>query len=407
MVAATTVGMPAAGLITRAQQNTVDTGLTGGTALANLVVRYFDDFQRYLDPTETPFTSSLKTGGPVPQKKTEWGNSFLAPHQSATGASIADGTTTSVTVATGDGAKFMQNDMIKVESEYMWVQLIAGDVLTVKRAAQGTSGVAHTTVGTVIDILGPATVENQDTPITPIARGSSEYNYPQLFDYGLHLSERENNTNDYEITKGTKYEAYLAKLMKEAAIDFEKTAILGKRSAEAAATGASATPTTMGGLDYFTNRSYDMAGAPFSENQLMLIAQDLWTAVGEDKMAKDILVGGFGRRAISSLFNANRIADVKDTETTLVWKAIDTDFGKLRFVLSRYIPAGAAYFVNLGDITIHPYKGNGTWREVRLPASGPYIKGRFTGDYTIVFRGNAARAKIINASTTEADYPNM
>lgn len=406
MVAAVTTGMPAAGLISRAQQNTVDSTLTGGTALAALVVRYFADFQKYLDPTETPFTSSLKTGEAVPQKKVEWGNSFLAPNASTTGASIADGTTTSVTVATGDGSKFQVNDVIKVESEYMWVTAISSDTLTVKRAFQGTSGVAHTTVGTVIDILGPATVENQDTPISPIARGSLEYNYPQLFDYGLHLSERENNTSDYEITKGTKYEAYLAKLMKEAAIDFEKTAILGKRSAEAAATGASATPTTMGGLDYFTNRVYDMVSAPISENQLMTVAQDLWSAVGSDKMATTILVGGFMRRALSSLFNSNRIADVKDTETTLVWKAIDTDFGKLRFVLSRYIPAGAAYFVNLQDITIHPYKG-GAWKEVRLPASGPYVKGRFTGDYTIVFRGNAARAKIVNASTIEADYPNI
>lgn len=406
MVAATTTGLPASGLITRAQQNTVDSTLTGGTALAALVVRYFADFQKYLDPTETPFTSSLKTGEAVPQKKAEWGNSFLAPNASATGASIADGSTTSVTVATGDGSKFQVNDVIKVEAEHMWVTAISADVLTVRRGFQGTTGVAHTVVGTVIDILGPATIENQDTPISPIARGSLEYNYPQLFDYGLHLSERENNTSDYEISKGTKYEAYLAKLMKEAAIDFEKTAILGKRSAEAAATGATATPTAMGGLDYFTNRLYDMASAPVSENQLMTVAQDLWTAVGADKMAKTILVGGFMRRALSSLFNSNRIADVTDTETTLVWKAIDTDFGKLRFVLSRYIPAGAAYFVNLQDITIHPYKG-GAWKEVRLPASGPYIKGRFTGDYTIVFRGNNARAKIINASTLEADYPNI
>jgi hypothetical protein len=405
-VSATTTGMPATGLITRAQQNTVDSTLTGGTALAALVVRYFADFQRYLDPTETPFTSSLKTGAAVPQKKVEWGNSFLAPHQSATGASIADGSTTSVTVATGDGSKFMVNDVLQVESERLWVTAISSDTLTVKRAFQGTTGAAHTVVGTLIDILGPATIENQDTPITPVARGSLEYNLPQLFDYGLHLSDRENNTMDYEITKGTKYEAYLAKLMKEAAIDFEKTAILGKRGTEVAATGATATPTTMGGLDYFTNREYIMAGAPFSEDQLMQVAQDLWTAVGEEKMATNILVGGFGKRAISSLFNSNRIATVKDKTTTLVWTEIETDFGKLRFTLSRYIPAGSAYFVNLNDITIHPYKG-GAWKEVRLPSSGPYVKGRFTGDYTMVFRGNAARAKITGASTTVADYPNM
>jgi hypothetical protein len=78
----------------------------------------------------------------------------------------------------------------------------------------------------------------------------------------------------------------------------------------------------------------------------------------------------------------------------------------LKFVKSRYIPAGGYYFVNLSDITIHPYK-NGAWKEVRLPSSGPYVKGRFTGDYTMVFRNNAARAKITGASTDENDYPNM
>lgn len=406
MVAASTVGMPAAGLFSRAQQNTVDSTLTGGTALANLVIRYFADFQDYLDPTETPFTSSLKRGAPVSQKKVEWGNSFLAPNASATGASIADATTQSITVATGDGAKFMINDVLKIESERVWVTAINGDVLTVERAFQGTSGAAHTTIGTVIDILGPATVENRDTPITPIARGSLEYNEPQLFDYGLHLSDRENNTNDYEIQKGTKYEAYLEKLMKEAAIDFEKTAILGKRAIEGAATGANATPTTMGGLDYFTNREYAMSAAPVTNNQLMTVAQDLWTAVGDDKMAKTILTNGFGMRSLSSLYNGNRMADVKDTKTNLTWTEVVTDFGTLKFVKSRYIPAGGYYFVNLSDITIHPYK-NGAWKEVRLPSSGPYVKGRFTGDYTMVFRNNAARAKITGASTDENDYPNM
>jgi hypothetical protein len=263
-------------------------------------------------------------------------------------------------------------------------------------------------VGTLIDILGPAAQENADTPLTPIAKGSLEYNYPQLFDYGLHLSERDNNTPDYEFQKGTKYEAYLQKLMKEAAIDFEKTAILGARAAEtvAALPSSNGTPTTMGGLDYFTDRSYDLSGVALTETNLMQVAQDLWTAVGDEKMAKTIYVSAFMKRALSSLWNGQRLATVKDESTTMVWDSIQTDFGRLRFVLSRYIPAGSLYFVNTQDITIHPYK-NGAWKEVRLPASGPYIKGRFTGDYTIVFRGNAARAKIINASTTAADYPNM
>ena len=402
------MALPTYGLTSRGAQNTVDTSLTSGTAQSQMVIRLFADFQKYLDPTETPFTSSLKTGKAVDQKKVEWGNSFLAPNQAATGASIADGTTTTITLATGDGAKVMVTDVLKIEAEKVWVTAISSDTLTVKRAFEGTTGVAHTVVGTTVDILGPAAQENADTPLTPIAKGSLEFNYPQLFDYGIHLSNRENNTPDYEFQSGTKYEAYLAKLMKEAAIDFEKTAILGGRSAEtvAALPSANGTPTTMGGLDFFTDRSYDLAAGPITENALMTVMQDLWTAVGDEKMAKTVYTGGFGKRALSSLWNSTRISTVKDESTTLVWQSVETDFGRIRFVLSRYMPAGSFYFVNTQDITIHPYK-NGAWKETRLPASGPYIKGAFTGDYTMVFRNNAARAKIINASTTQADYPNM
>jgi hypothetical protein len=110
--------------------------------------------------------------------------------------------------------------------------------------------------------------------------------------------------------------------------------------------------------------------------------------------------------ALDSLWNGQRYADVKDSETNLVWRRIRTSFGDLEFTLSRYIPAGAAYLINTSDISIHPYK-NGAWKEVRLPSLGPYKRGRFTGDYTMMFKKNAARVKIVNASTNPADYPNL
>jgi hypothetical protein len=85
---------------------------------------------------------------------------------------------------------------------------------------------------------------------------------------------------------------------------------------------------------------------------------------------------------------------------------VKTEYGVIRFQMSRYIPDGYAYFLNLEDIQIHPYK-NGVWAEVALPVNGPYKKGRFTGDYTMSFRNNAVRAAIVNASTNAASYPNL
>ena len=110
--------------------------------------------------------------------------------------------------------------------------------------------------------------------------------------------------------------------------------------------------------------------------------------------------------ALDSLWNGQRYADVKDDTTNLVWRRVRTSFGDLEFTLSRYIPAGSAYLVNTDDISIHPYK-NGAWKEVKLPSAGPYQRGRFTGDYTMIYRKTAARVKIVNASVNPAHYPNL
>lgn len=378
--------------------------LTGGTSPDSLVIRLLADYTKYLDPDETPFTSSLKTGESVNQKKVEWFTGFLAPNQVALDANMTNVQTT-VTFAAGDGAKVMPTDLLKIEDEIVWVTGFASaDVANVVRAMGGTSAVAHTTPIT-IDILAPAAQENADTPIAPVARGSLEYNLPQLMDYGVHVSNRENNTPDYEFRQGNLYDNILSKRMKEAAIQFEKLAILGRRGSESSMVVGSGTPTTMGGLDFFTDRGMDVGG-PITESILGDALQTLWGSVGADALPRQMLVGGFVKRALSSIWNGNRQATVRDDETNLTWNQIETDFGKIKFVLSRYIPAGTAYLLNTNDITIHPYKG-GSWTEVRLPANGPYIRGRFTGDYTMIFRNNAARYKLFNISTNKADYPNM
>lgn len=390
--------------VVRGMHNTGTTDLIGGTELNAMTVRLFADFQKYLNPTETPFTSSLSTGKAVDQKKVEWGSSFLVPHQGNLGAAVAAGDTT-ITLAAGDGAKVMVTEVLKIGTERLWVLSINGDVLTVRRGLSGTAAGTYA-AGALVDFMGPAALENADTPLMPVAKGGLEFNVPQLWDGAIGLSEMANNTPDYEFKSGSRYDQYLQKAMKEMAIKFEKQAITGIRRPEVAMTGSTATPSTMGGLDFFTDVSYDLSGAAITENTLASILQDSWTAVGPENMAKTLYVGPFVKRALSSLWNANRIADVKDQKTTLVWREVETDFGTIRFVLSRYIPAGQAFLLNLNDITIHPYK-NMAWKEVRLPAAGPYIKGRFTGAYTMVFRNNAARSKIVNVSTNPVDYPNM
>jgi len=375
-----------------------------------MTIRMFGDFTKYLEPDDAPFTSSLDNGKSVNQKKFEFPIGFLAPNQVALGATQNSGAgVTTLTLAAGEGAKVQVTDLLRITDvagvEHEWVTAIAGDVLTVVRAMGGTSALQHTLAGQIIDLLGPAAQENADSPIAPIMKGAIEYNLPQLFDYAVQVSNREDATPDYEFDGASRYDEFLSRIMINARIDFEKTAIMGRRGGESSMVVGTGTPTTMGGLDFFTDRVYDLAGVGLAEANLRLVQRDLWTAVGTNG-ASTILASGFMREALSSLYNANRYADVKDESTTLVWNSIKTEYGTLKFVMSRYLFAGSLFFVNLPDIKIHPYK-NGEWSDVSLPVAGPYKKGRFTGDYTMSFTKNAARAKIINASTALVDYPNL
>lgn len=397
----------------RGPQNTVDSSLAGGTSIGQSVIRLFTDFQKYMNPTEVPFSSSIKSGQTVNQKRLEWGSQFLAPNQVTLGSAIASGAT-SIVLAAGESAKVMVTDLIKVESEVFWVTAInpSNDTLTVQPGMGGTAPSAHTLNDAatgqprVLDLLAPAAQENADSPIAPIAKGSMEYNLPQLMDYAIQVSNREDNTPTYEFNSGSRYNAYLQKIMKEAAIDFEKNSINGVRGSESSAIVGSGTPTTMGGLNFFTPKVVDLAGSPLSELTLMDVMQGSWERVGLENTPDTLLCGAFVKRAISSLWNSNRYSTVKDTTSTLVWDRVDTDFGPLKFQLSRYINPGAAFLVDMSDITKHAYAG-GEWKEVVLPSNGPYKRGRFTGDHTIAFKGEQKRVKIANISTNPAAYSNM
>ncbi|HEX5498082.1 MAG TPA: DUF5309 family protein, partial [Thermomicrobiales bacterium] len=318
---------------------------------------------------------------------------------------------TTIPVATGDGVKGFISQLILIETtgEIMWITAYPStDNWTVVRGVNGTSATAATS-GDKVQFLAPAALENVDSPIAPIAKGTLEYNYPQLMDFALKLSEWDNETPDYEYDGGNKYNAYLEKKMKEAAIFFEKTAIRGRRAAASGgvAPASAARPFAMGGVLQFTSTIYDLAGAPLSEFNLQTLTGDVWDRVGEGNIPTKLYVGRFLRQAIDSLWNSQRYADVKDTETNLTWRRVVTSFGPLDFTLSRYMPAGTALLCNPKDCKKHQRGKSGGWREVKLPANGPYVKGRFTGSYTMSFPRDACRAVIINASTTASDYINM
>jgi hypothetical protein len=405
-----------------------DTTTAGqGTSVRELRIRDLSDFQKYMEPTETPFTSSLKEGDEVRGKRAEWATGHLTPHTAVVGATAFNGSDNSAAVLIDVPGRIHPGSMLMVEDEQIWVHPdgVTATGLAVGKYTRGIGGTtiaAHAT-GTTVEIMMGAALENQDTPFRGITRARIEWNSPQLSDIGVWGSDRDLNTPDLEFQDGDKYDAYLERVMKETAILFEKTAIRGNRSGAAGTgyganyssyattflddpEGNTATPTSMGGLKFFTPLAYNMAGNPINEYMLELLTADTVERVGEANTPTKLFVGKFVRMALNSLFNANRYATVKDDVTKLTWRRMIGTFGEIDFIYSRYIPAGEAYFVDTGDISKHFYR-KGSWKEVILPSLGPYKRGRFTGDVTLKFKRTQARSRIYGISQTPGDYPNL
>jgi hypothetical protein len=406
----------------------VDTPTAGqGTALREMRIRDLGDYTDYLEPDETPFTSSLSTGAEVKTKIFEWTTGHLTPNTALIGTTGFTAGDNTAAVDVDYPGRIHPGSMILVGDEQIWVHpdgvtstgLAAGKYT---RGIGGTTIAAHTT-GVRIQVMMGAALENADTPMRGITRGRQEWNAPQLSDVGVQGSDRAFATADMEFD-GDIYDAYLQRIMKENAILFEILSILGNRSAPAGTgygqdyttwqagsflsdpEGDTAIPTSMGGLRYFTPLAYNLAGNPLNEFLLEMMVADSVDRVGEGNTPTKLFVGSFMRIVLNSLFNGNRQATVRDTVTNVSWSRLETSFGDIDFVWSRYIPAGELYFVNTSDITKHFYR-NGRWKEVLLPSNGPYKRGRFTGDVGIKFKKTNARSRIYGASVTAADYDNL
>lgn len=390
--------------IVRANLNTFNTveDATGGTvpgdAATGHVMRMVEEFEDFLDPTETPFTSSMRKGAPVDQRKVEWGTGALTPNVATLNEAL-DTTEVDVDVNTGHGKRFQVDSIIKIDSEIMRVTGIAVDTLTVVRARGGSTAAAHTTAAT-IDIIGIGGLENSDYPQGPMTFGDLDHNFVQRFQRYLQIDLRENVTPNWEFRDSNHMAALMARTAKEVAILREKAALMGGREA-----GSSTASSLMGGLDGYiaSGTTYNLSAGLLDVQDLDTALSDLWTNVGPENAAKTAIMNMNAKRIVSSLINPNRRFTSDTTKATLKFESVELDAGILTFMVSRYVPAGVIYFVNMDDISLHSYK-NLDWHERMTATQGDYEKTALAGDFTIMFKNNATRAKIHNFSTTLADY---
>lgn len=352
-----------------------------------------------LDPMKVPLQRMIKTGEAVQNPKIEWTDErFGATAATADGTGALVGAT-SITLAAGHGNRVQKWDVIETPAgERILVTAVATDTLTIVRGFGGTTAAAIAAAAN-LEILGPAAPEKVDSPASPVAYGGFYTNFIQNFLYAIEVSDiQDNSDTTYLVKKGSQYKGEMARKMKEAFRDFERTLIRGRKN-DGTIGGAYA----LGGfLSYITVNVLSKAGAAVTWGDFMSRAQLAWDDVGEE-MGTTVVVNALLKRVFSSMVNNKRSINDKLTTVKVKLTEIDTDIATFDFLMHRHMPKGELACVDLSNFTIHPYKGL-TWQEEQFARVRASKSGHIEGVYTGKFLGDRAHFKITNIDTVEANY---
>lgn len=393
---------------------------SGGTP-SDLFVRpvKLREWKRKNARADAPFYKLIDTIGPPeqPALKAEWGYGSPAPIYDQLNGSI-NSSTTSVTV--DDASKFQVGATFQIESEVFLTTAVneTDNIVTVATRPYGGSAASHAD-NLTIQIMLPAIMEHQATPLSPEVQGELLYNYHQQAEFSLQLSHRRRVIDTYETFNGGLRNDERARLQRKLEWDipryFEHSLLFGTRSL-----GSASSPSSFGGIfsttDFTTTRNTSISGA-LTEATLMENLQTVYNLVGNDDMGKVLMAHPFVLRAISSWYSSTRRSTMNDTKVRLQFTEIDTGwFGTLRMVPNYMMVKSGTnanavldrlIVFNPDDFKIQPLSSDSTWHIDPLPEEGWFDRAAIRGDYTLL-AGNPDNRLILGGfSVTAADYPGL
>lgn len=219
-----------------------------------------DPVIKQLEPDDAPFTVMLSqvASRPAKSQKVEWLSDQLVPRLTTLAANVLIGDTT-ITVATGTGAYFRVNDILRLQNgENVKVTSIATDVLTVVRSI-GAVAASAVTSGTDVIKIGNASAEGATLGQIRMTQQVANYNYCQIQRDPLGFT---NTLVQSDLYGGSEPQYEAKKKMMEHRRQIENTLFFGQRDL---ATGAAPTG-YCGGLADFISSNITTVGGNLTES---------------------------------------------------------------------------------------------------------------------------------------------
>lgn len=368
--------------------------------------RVISDMIGFIDWTEAPLLKRLGLENekkmrflnwpPGGAKKIEWLEDTLSPTADQLNGAI-DASQTSIVV--DNGQYFHAGHILECESEWLVVESVSGNTLTVTRAQAGTSAATHAD-NTAVTVRGIAQLSGANYTIGHTTTMTAPYNYVQTPEEGIRVNDDQQMATDYGVADTMAY--HLAKLIGgrseigsrgragQLTLLLCDMAYYGKRQQPTETVRGMA-----GGLSTYitTNLTGDTSTAlsrPTIETQLRTI----FTAGGKPDL---IVTSPWGATKITSFYEGLVRTERTEQRGGSTIKYIDTPvIDNVEVMVDWRCPTTKTYILDsekVGWVTVNPFAVR------QFEPQGYYQVSSVKGDYSFVVQNEEAHSIITHSST--------
>lgn len=334
-----------------------------------------------------------------PSTRVEWLEDTMAPLTTTITASMAaTNATATLAIVAGNANYLRPGNIVKIDDEHLLVRSVSSDSATVTRMWGGTATNVNTSAShaasAVVEIVSNARDEGDESDADFTTQVAAPYNYAQIFQAEVKVTRTQNKISQFGIS--AEYDYHVQKRFREQVRLLEKTLFDGVRNVGTNSTAAgSYDPRSMGGFRQFiTDNTASLSSGPLTQKDLEDQIQACWTDGGNPDL---IICNGWVKRKISSFYAPYVRTTRAENAGGVTIDQIETEFGTLNLLMSRWCPSSQLYVVSSEFVGILPYD---EFFDEPLAKTGDYERGQVVGEYTLVVKNDKAHARIMSISTT-------
>jgi len=363
------------------------------------------DLVSIVSPYETPLLDHL---GDPPRAAAstyhEWLEDSLLPNTDTINDATWTDPAVDQTFGVDNADRFRVGDQIRPDGsdELLLVDSVdtQGGTITVTRGYGGTTP-EDLVDGQLLNILGNAALEGDDSPSVRFTTRTRKGNWTQIFTAGVRVSGSDLAVRKLAITDELDYQKQ--ERLRELLRDLENTVVNGIAPAANPQGSATVRRTMRGILPTLTTNIFqpNVGGFPadtsLTETQLNLALRSVWEQASS--RIDTIAVNGFQKRRINSFITSGRAYGATDVAFRDMVSVYESDFGVCRVILCRSVPADSILLLDSSRIDVPPLAGR-SFHYKPLASTGDYEAGEVIGEYTLELRNENAHGVIIGLATS-------